>query len=51
MAKQIEIIVGCDGIISIRNVPEGVEIVVEDAVEGGHAVFGEGNNNILSQKV
>lgn len=40
-----------DGDIEIKNVPLGVEIIIDDQQDGGYAVFGAGDNNILSQKV
>jgi len=51
MPKTINIFVSEDGIVSIQGVPEDVQIHVYDGVEDTHAYFGEGNDNILSQKV
>ena len=40
-----------DGDVEIKNVPAGVEIVVDDQKDGGYAVYGQGDNNILTQKL
>jgi hypothetical protein len=49
--ERIKIRVTDEGIVELKNVPAGVEIEVEDEQEGTFALFGEGDNNILSQKM
>jgi hypothetical protein len=40
-----------DGDVEIKNVPAGIEIVLDDQQDGGYTVFGAGDNNILTQKL
>ena len=47
---RITIVLDDEG-LHVYNVPKGVEIVVEDKIEDTDAVFGEGHDNILSQRV
>jgi len=40
-----------NGDVEIKNVPKGVEIVLDDQRDGGYTVFGSGDNNVLTQKL
>ena len=48
---MIKIRISDEGVMELTGVPAGVEIEVEDEQEGTFAIYGEGDNNILSQQV
>jgi hypothetical protein len=49
-ADPIRIILTEENDVKVRNVPEGIELVVDDEKEGGYARYGKGNDNIVFQK-
>jgi hypothetical protein len=49
-ADPIRIILTDENDVKVRNVPAGIELVVDDEKEGGYARYGKGNDNIVFQK-
>jgi len=46
--KTIKIAIGPQGVISVIQVPKGVEVEIEDTETGSYATFEAGNNNVSS---
>lgn len=38
-----------DGVVAVKGIPAGVQIVIKE--EGTEAIFGEGDDNLLQQKL